>query len=337
MTERALKCPQCSAPIVPGPFARLTECPHCGSTIALDEEVVERARFRRALEEWCDPERQGAVDWVSVGGVGWTQLRRIGEGERCEVFSAVRARWPSERVVLKVLVEPGKSGELEREWENLVELRKPLGSLLAFRLPDPVVRGPLEGAGIGPAEALVLRDPPGRFASAAAVGAANPSGIPARPAIWLWRRVLESLAGLHREGWCHGAMSPDHVLVEAGEHGARLIGFECAGERGAELPGWANAARDCVRAAGRPPSHDPAVDVAMSASVVEGLLGAETRTAPEGLLQLLRQARRFDLGPSRSLAWGVRESLGALAREVYGAAAFYPLNVPATDDRRKER
>lgn len=336
MTERVLKCPQCSAPIVPGPFARLTECPHCGSTIALDEEIVERARFRRALEEWCDPRRQGVVGWVSIGGMQWTQLRRIGEGERCDVFAAVRARWPSERVVLKVLVEHRKGGELKREWENLEELRRPLGSLLAFRLPDPVVQGTLEGAGMGPTEAIVLRCPPGRFASAAAVGAANPSGIPARPAIWLWRRVLESLASLHRVGWCHGAVSPDHVLVEAGEHGARLIGFECAGEHGAELPGWAHAARRCVQAAGRPPSHDPAVDVAMSASVVEGLLGAERRTGPKGLLQLLDKARRFELDPSSSLAWRVRESLGALAGEVYGAAVFCPLNVPPIEDRGKE-
>lgn len=336
MTDKVLKCPQCAAPIAPSPFARRAECPHCGSTIELDEGIVERARFQSALEEWCDPLRHGILDWVSIGGRRWTSLERIGEGERCVIYEAVRARWPSERVVLKMLVKPHRRRELDVEWENIKALRRPLGALLAFQFPDPVVRGTIDGAGIGPSEGIVFRCPPGRFASAAAVGLAYPSGIPARPAIWLWRRALEGLASLHRVGWCHGSVSLDHVLIEAGEHGARLIGFESAGGQGDELPRWAHAARHLAQRAGRPPVHDPRLDVAMSATVIAELLKSDSGV-PEELLELLDKARRFELDPSESLAWEIRTLLGTLASAVYGAAAFCPLDIPSRSQRGKER
>lgn len=340
MPETALRCPQCGAPIAPSAFARLTTCPHCGSSVELDEGLVDIARFRRALEERNNPFRYGLVGVVVVEGLRWARLRRLGQGDRCEVFGAIRARWPSERVVLKVLGSPRKRRELDREHANLLELQELLGSLLAFRFPSPVVKGVIEGAGMGRKEALVLRCPAGHFASATSLASTYPPGIPPRPAIWLWRRVLESLAVLHRDSWCHGAVVAEHLLVEAGEHGARLIGFEAAGRAEEELPEWAAKARSLSRRSGQPPKHGVGLDIAMSAEVVTVLLGLDrggSPGVPEALRELLERARCFELGGSKSLAWEVRTRLGEIARETYGAPVFCPLDVAAAPESSNER
>ena len=57
-----------------------------------------------------------------------------------------------------------------------------------------------EGLGDGARQALVLRHPTGFWGSLQDVQQANPQGIDPRHAVWIWRRMLEVLAGSYQHG-----------------------------------------------------------------------------------------------------------------------------------------
>jgi serine/threonine protein kinase len=60
------------------------------------------------------------------------------------------------------------------------------------------------------------------------VRAAYPSGIDARDMAWIWRRVLTILGFVHSLHLAHGAVTPDHVLIEPVGHKLILIGWSAA-------------------------------------------------------------------------------------------------------------
>jgi DNA-directed RNA polymerase subunit RPC12/RpoP len=100
MAERALKCPQCSAPLTVSRFARRAVCPYCGSTVVLDSRrTVPAARFREAHRVWNAPQTHGYTHWLTVGDGHWALETLAAHGEISDVYFARRARWPTERVV----------------------------------------------------------------------------------------------------------------------------------------------------------------------------------------------------------------------------------------------
>jgi hypothetical protein len=52
-----------------------------------------------------------------------------------------------------------------------------------------------------------------------------PGGLDARDVAWMWRRLLVALGLAHRAGIVHGAVVPDHVLIQPEEHGLVLVNW----------------------------------------------------------------------------------------------------------------
>jgi hypothetical protein len=162
---------------------------------------------------------------------------------------------------------------------------------------------------------------------------AHGRGIDPRPALWVWRRILEVLSFLHASQVVHGAVLPRHFLVEDGEHGIRLVGYGCAGRPGAafrEVPEGLEAY--CPPRLSVPGKLAPEVDIAMSARCVADLLGADLATGdlpasvPGSLASLLRETgwpREGESSPGA--AWPLRERLGEMATTLFGPPAFCPL------------
>src|SRR5437899_11708221 len=122
MAERVLKCPVCSGPLSPSRFARSVVCSYCGATVQLDEATVSAARFRDALRAWDDPARHRGSLWIGDGH--WALEVLLARGEISDVHAARRARWPTERVVLKVLRDRRAAALFAHEWEILRELHR---------------------------------------------------------------------------------------------------------------------------------------------------------------------------------------------------------------------
>ncbi|MFL6237288.1 MAG: hypothetical protein ACJ76N_29450 [Thermoanaerobaculia bacterium] len=336
MAERALKCPQCNAPLAASRFARTATCPFCGSTVVLGEQTVPASRFRDAFRAWNSPESHGFSEWVSLGDRHWALGPLIARGEVSDVYAAARARWPTERALLKILRDPRDASAFDHEWEVLVALQRseaPGAESFAARLPEPVAHGEITAGAREGDRAMVLRWASGFAHTFEDARRAYPQGIEPRASIWIWRRILEALAFVHASGFVHGAVLPPHLLVEEGEHGVRLVGFRAAGRPGEPLrasPGFEPFYPQEALAAGR---LTPEADLAMAARCVAALLGGDPASGevpgrvPAPLAREVAAAGALRPA-SGGEAWRLHKHLGELAREVFGPPVFCPLRLP---------
>ncbi len=326
---RVLECPNCGASLAPARFARSVICSFCQSTVQVDPSAVSVALFRKALADWNSPKTHGYDSFLSIGESHWATRRFIARGEISDVYLAERARWPTERVLLKVLREPESAPLFDREWGVLEELQQseaPGAALFTTLVQQPVVRGLVDNGPYQGRRAMAFRWASGFRQTFEGVRQVYPQGIDPQIAIWMWRRILELLAFLHRSGVAHGAVLPPHILVEDGEHGIRLAGYSAAGEPGAPL------ATMCSRFEQFYPARQlsPEADVEMSARAIAFVLGGEGAcvgvpiSVPEPLADLVR---RVAVDGAEN-AWAVRESVGEVARSLYGPPSFHPLMMP---------
>jgi predicted RNA-binding Zn-ribbon protein involved in translation (DUF1610 family) len=335
MSETALKCPQCGGPLQPGRFARIAVCPHCGSTIALDEQTVQAERFRTAFRAWNSPEAYGITEWLTVEGMRWAVGDKIAAGHVSDVYFAQRARWPTECILVKVLRSESDHHRFQNGWRTLVQLNRSLarGAETFSKLtPQPVFYGRAESGLLAGTRVMAFRWAGGFNHSLEGVMRAYPAGIPPRSSIWLWRRVLEILSFIHASGFVHGAVLPPHLMVEDGEHGVRLVGYGCSGEAGEPLRHA--SPRDTGYYPEIAPGKlrlSPELDIVMSARLVAALLGGNPATGefpdavPPPLSALIADAARWRPGAGADSAWALRERLGQLAKDVYGPPRFCPI------------
>ncbi len=335
MSERVLKCPQCSAPLrPPSRFARSTVCPYCSATVLIDPAAVSAARYHAARIEWEDSARHGFENVCHIRSGAWAIGRRLGGSDRSDVFAAVRARWPTERAVVKVLRSINLAG-FDHEWEVLSGLQSSDAAgadSLRHRLPGPIAHGVILDGLYAGRSALVLEWAHGFHYTLDDARTASRRGIAPAAAPWLWRRILEALSLVHRSGYVHGAVVPAHVLIETGEHGARLIGFGRATRAGKRLdpPSASHPITPFVPPGARASIATPQLDIEMSARCVVWALGGDPKKGemsawvPEPFAQLLRAAIASGVGD----AWTWRERIGTVAVEAFGPPAFHPIKLP---------
>lgn len=339
MPLRALLCPHCGATLPPEARTRVVVCGYCKASVTCDEDFVPAAEFKRALTGLdADPSLIPPHEKVWIAGLPYRLLGRIARGESTDVLLAERARRLTERVLIKALRAPGDADLLDREWDALAALHRSEAQgapHFVQRLPQPVARGKLQGAG-AEIPALVHRYKSGFRYSLAEVAGAHPGGVDARHGVWIWRRILELLGWVHRSGFAHGAVLPQHVVVHARDHGADLVGFSCAVRLGGKerLPAVSPAHRAHYPAdvlGGATPSASS--DIVMSARCVVGVLGGDVATGaapasvPEPVAALLRACAAGD----RSLtadAWALKEEVARAARRAFGPPRYHPFTMP---------
>jgi hypothetical protein len=307
-------------------------CAYCNSVVELDAGVVQAQRFRAAYAASNDGDVGG--DMVRVGGERWAVLRFVAHGEIADVYQVRRVRPPGELGLLKRLRDEADRPMLEQEWSVLQELLAsdaPGAAAIVPRLTQPIARGTAEGGPRSGSTAVVLRWAHGFEHTLEDLRAAFPGGLDPRQGVWMWRRVLETLAFVHAAGFVHGAVLPQHLLVERGEHGLRLVGFGCAGRAGAELAALVANHETLypqeLRGGGDVQPHH---DLVMSARTLAWTLGADAKgvlpaAVPAKLARLLDDCGN---GQYKGSARQLQEHLGVLARELFGAPSFHPVVLP---------
>ena len=335
MAPHALTCPRCGAPLPPRARLTVVECSFCHAAVMDGVRVVHAADFRRARKELAPPADDGGRPRVEIGGVPYRILGRVGRGESSDVFLAERAGPACERVLVKVLRAASDADLLDREWDALAALHASEvdGSAEASRrLPAPVRRGRLAGGGGPGLPSVVFRARSGFVDTFDDVMRAYPAGVDGRHAVWMWRRVLELLSWVHRAGWAHGAVLPQHIVVHARDHGAMLVGWSCAArlDARAPLPVVSPAAHAYYAPAlleGAPPSA--ATDIVMSARCVARLLGGSAERVPASVPAPLAEiVEAHAAGRGADDAWTVRKAVADAARAAYGPPAYHPFAMP---------
>ena len=228
----------------------------------------------------------------------------------------------SSDLLLRVVRDPALNGRLDNAWEVCRRLQASTarGANLASRLPEPILRGTAEEGAQKGREAMLLRWAHGFRTTLEGVGR-----IQAQPSVWVLRRILEVLSFVHASGVAHGAIVPAHILIEAGDHGARLAGFGNAGTPGTKVTAFHARYRHLapdevlsfkadIQAAARTIAH------AVGGDPATGVIDAP---APYSrAIQALVRDGALDGAPD---AWAIREAIGPIAGAAFGKPAFCPL------------
>ena len=315
LTLLALACPQCSAPLPRAARWRTVNCSYCGATITRGGETVERESFRAALRR-ANAANGDTGRMLQWRGARYRVLAPLALGEHSEVLLAQRLGALPERVTVKLARESADGAMLLREaavLQALQALALPGAAYFTRRLPQPVGTGLAEGLAEGVRQALVLRHPAGFWGSLHDVRQAQPNGIDARHAVWLWRRMLEVLAFVHDAGWSHGDLSPAHALVHPRDHGVLLVGWSRARQASGSAHAAA-AARDLMQSAWT-------VRAVLHGGTSDDSPGLGART-PAPLAALLRRCSEDAAECQRLGARGIEQALSSASHEAFGAPQF---------------
>ncbi|WP_433218426.1 serine/threonine protein kinase [Dactylosporangium sp. CS-047395] len=152
----------------------------------------------------------------------------------------------------------------------------------------------------------------------------RPHGLDPRDAAWMWRRLLVALGLAHRAGVVHGAVVPQHVLIEPSDHGVILVDWcysvSTPGERiPAIVPGFDYPSE--VLSRGTPGAY---TDIAMAASVMAGLMGDR---APKALRRFADGCRLASPRQRPDDAWKLLGELDELLHRLYGPRKFRPFSL----------
>lgn len=264
---------------------------------------------------------------LNVGGRTYVIEGRLAEGESSTVY---RARWVvrlGELVTLKVLSALTDADLMRREWQVLTDLHRSTiqgAEHYLTRLPSPVAHGLVETDQPRPVSVFGWKS--GFVHTLEDITRVHDDGVPTPVMVWLLKRLLELLGWVHRAGYVHGAVTPEHVLVHPRDHGAMLVGWSLA------LP-WREGQRARVLAVPRrwPGLYphrwaSPARDIANACTIVRTAAGwdrpGDHRDAP--LEALLQQGMNEGFDD----AWQAREALVKASAEVLGPPAYHPLPMP---------
>lgn len=314
--------------------SRSVRCAFCAARLVVGSGGWVPAPAEHAPE----PLRHPTMRRLWLGGHRYALLGRLARGEGSDVFLAERDGRLTERVVLKILRAEKDRDLLEREHVVLAELEKSdaqgaphFARLLPQRVAYGVARLGMHGEA-GERHVSALRWRSGFVHTGGDVMAAYPGGVPRAATVWMWKRMLELLGFVHRSGFVHGAILPEHVLVHAKDHGVVLAGWSRAGRAGTPLVARSEGADafypDGLGAGGL---LRPAHDIAMSARVISRLLGGTELAPPESVPEPLRSlvVEHTQLaGGAEVDAWALMARLQGAANAVFGPPRFVRFDMP---------
>ncbi|GAB3824747.1 serine/threonine protein kinase [Dactylosporangium cerinum] len=162
--------------------------------------------------------------------------------------------------------------------------------------------------------------------SLAEVAQRRPGGLDPRDAAWMWRRLLVALGLAHRAGVVHGAVLPEHVLIEPADHGVVLVDWcYSTSEPGDRIPAIVPHRRDHYPAEVLArETAGPYTDLAMAARLMADLMGGQ---APQALRRFADGCRLASPRQRPDDAWKLLGELDDLLHRLYGPRKFRPFTL----------
>ncbi|WP_158841142.1 adenylate cyclase [Saccharothrix deserti] len=226
--------------------------------------------------------------------------------------------------VVKVVRTPTLNPLLHAEWDALRRLTRFTDQHRWLRPYYPRLTDTSGDVRRGERAFTVLEPLVDGFVTLADVRRAFPRGLDGRDYAWMHRRLLRAIAGAHRIGLVHGAITADNVLVHPKQHGIVLAGWTFAVTAGERLLATGKTI------AYPPEVHDgrpvtTATDVHMAHTLMLELLADDEtgqRTFARGCTQ--------DDPDRRPDAVDLLTEYDELLEELYGERTFRPFALPTT-------
>lgn len=303
-----------------------------GAARFLDDREVTNLPHRTFLS---DGRRRDEFTPVTIGGRPYLIDRQIGTGDKSDVFQARSDDETPERVTLKRLREMGDGDLHDHEIDTLNLLAKSLvrGSVHFSRFVPQIVTSQNSKT---EKPVIAFRERGTFHFTLADVMREYPEGVDFKTAIWIWKRMLMILDWVHANRLVHGAVLPDHVLLDVPNHNARLLDWGYAEPFGHPLKAISAANRAFYPTevlSGSP--LDPRVDIAMMTRCVIAILGGNPAgkilpsSVPDAFRSwMLEQAGYESLQTVCDDAYALHERVSATAKQVFGPPAFHALSMP---------
>jgi len=179
----------------------------------------------------------------------------------------------------------------------------------------------------------------GGYVSLVEVMAAWEDGLDYRDMAWMFRRMLEGLGFVHREGFVHGCLNPSTVLVHPKKHGAKIIDWCYSVDLSNKLDRvramstkYSDYCAPEIKSKLRPGPESDIYSVAACAVALMGgnpETGALPETVPKPVQNFLKACML--IAPSRRPddAWDLHEDFGRVMRKLVGKPAYRPLTMPS--------
>ncbi|GAA4955488.1 hypothetical protein GCM10023205_16730 [Yinghuangia aomiensis] len=199
-------------------------------TVPDDRKAAAQAVFTRLAELWL--RYQQTITGVTGRQVVVTTRKRAysvgGERARGDVANLLKVTYADAdggevRALLKIPRSVADNDLMEREAAALERIGRDGDPEYRAYVPGLVESFRHRDAGSGSERRANVVARVRGFRSLTEVREAYPDGLDARDVAWMWRRLLVALGYAHRAGVVHGAVVPDHVLIEPREHGLVLV------------------------------------------------------------------------------------------------------------------
>jgi hypothetical protein len=296
-------------------------CPRCLLETSADAVAAFCPRCGLPSDAANDGDEVRALKLVS--GEGLLLGSRLAYGDIANLYRCTVAGGDSKQV-FKIARTHLANSHLAAEYETLKQLIDADPDRLAAPfLPQPMRFSAVRSNTQEPMRAAEVLgfyygiNGPDELYSLDEVRAAYPDGIDARDMAWMWRRLLSVLTFVHWQKIVHGAVTPEHVLIEPREHKLVLIGWcgavpfgkgpKLISQRWRNWSNWEN--RAC-----------PATDLAAAAKSMAYLL----RTGEDpSIVRHLELAQESASDASRLLA-----ELDKTFRGIWGPPEFREFSMP---------
>lgn len=265
----------------------------------------------------------------------YRNVAALAAGDLADVYAADYEDGGEQRqAVIKVFRDPRDEDLAVAEWrsiEKALAVKPPGMDGFKSYLPRPIETGKIVVGG-RPRRVNIFRrmvGKKGRY-TLADVMRAYPGGLDVRDMAWMWRRILEILSFVHeRAELVHGAVLPDHVLIDPVDHSARLVDWCYSVPTGSRMKAVPSG-RDAwyppeVFLKGR--TTGPGVDVFTSAKIALALVGGDIDKLPAKIAALLRACLIPSPSMRHSSVRDVYKRFDEVLRHLYGPPAFRPFTM----------
>lgn len=162
--------------------------------------------------------------------------------------------------------------------------------------------------------------------SLADVRAAYPDGLNPRDLAWMWRRLFVVLGLAQQVGVVHGAVTPDHILIQPDQHGLVLVDWCYSVETGAKVPAISPYWRDLYapEILAKEPV-DASTDLFMASKTMLWMLGPNPPTQFAAFVKgtALQAKSRRPQDP-----WELQREFDELIDRLFGPRKFRPFSMP---------
>ncbi len=317
---------------------------------ALDTAILEALTYGNEREPQNVPRltrrafllrrRQPDAPTWTIDGRSYLVDGQIGRGDRSDVYRLTACVEPAEVLVAKVLRVPEEAPAFARARAFLsrtATFESAATHTYARRIHQArEVDTCVDERGVRH-PAMVFSDKPGYEYDGRAIREAYPNGVPTHAFGWMAKRLFELLSWLHQEGWAHGAIVPEHLLVLPQDHMVTLLDWSSVGQLGAVVQGLVPAVEAFAPERGPGLRHTRARDVAMACRSLLFLLGADLATgelppgARDGATEFVLAHAGYGPGPLAPITdtkRQVHDPYETALRAAHGPSRYIPFFLP---------